>query len=249
MRWASPARGTRRRRRRLAVVAGVAAVAAVAAACGSSGPSASGSSAGSASTAQQSTAHALNLTSADLPHGWSSEPQGTGPNVIRRSFDHCLAQVPGVHAPVTSAVSSNFLDLTTGREIGSQVQVYASAAQAAKAASHAGSTAASGCLQSTIGSELPGTLPKGESVQRVTVTAGGAPGTAAHEFSQRVTTLLTYPTTKTGQSGGTTVIIDVVGFASGTALVEAEFESTGSAPDRQLERATMAALEKRAAAT
>jgi hypothetical protein len=218
----------------------------LAAACGSGNGSAGNGTGGQGSSLQNVTAHALNLTASDLPHGWDKEPQGTGPNVVRSSMNKCLADSKGGTTPVTTADSSNFLDITDGREIGSQVQVYKSAEEAKSAAQTADSSTVSSCLQSAVSTELPKTLPSGETVKHVTVSADAVPGKASDEFGQRVSVLLTYPLSG-GHSGGTTVVIDVLGFPSGPALVSAEFESTGSAPTPALERATMAALKKRAA--
>ena len=181
-----------------------------------------------------------------MPTGWRRQPQGHGPNVVRNALDSCLVQSSKVATPVVSAASANFLDLTTGREIGSQVLVYATTAQAEAAGRRAGSSTMSGCLQHTVGAKLPGTLPSGEQVTEVSVTA--RPAGASWSFGQRVVVTVGYPL-NSGKTGGSTVFIDVLGFTSGTALVEAELESTGSAPPQALKDATMAALQARAGAT
>jgi hypothetical protein len=242
------ARRARPRRGTWAIVATLGVVAAVAAACGGGGgPASSGTGDGAhATTAQKTAAHSLNLQAADVPKGWHEQPQGNGPNVVRTSLDTCLVQSSQVATPVVSATSSNFLDLTTGREIGSQVLVYGSTAQAKAAEKRAGSGTMSSCLQGMVSAKLPGTLPSGEKVAKVSVTA--RPAGASWTFGQRVVVTLSYPLNG-GTKGGSTVFIDVLGFTSGTALVEAELESTGSPPPSSLESSTMAALQQRAAAT
>lgn len=243
----SQAGGAGRQRWSLAAAAGLAAIVVLATACGSSGTSPSTTTVpGHPNSAQQFSAEYLNLVSTDLPHGWTKEPQGRGPNVVRTSLNGCVAAAPGVATPVATAASPNFLNVSNGKEIGSQVQVYKSPADASRAAAAAGTSAASSCLQASITTKLPPTLPSTESLKHVTVTTGPDPSKVTGDFAQEVTTLLTYPI-KAGETGGSTVFIDVVGFSSGAALIEAEFESTGSPPSPALEQATMAALRKRAA--
>lgn len=237
-----PRSRTGRRGGLLAAVA-LGSVAATAAACG--GGTASPGAAGPATASQTATAHALNLASSDLPQGWQRQSQGTGPNVVRNAFDTCLARSPGVATPVASADSANYLDLTTGQEVASQARIYGSPAEATSAAREAGGSATSGCMQHAVATDLPGTLPSGESVEHVTVTT--QPAGRRWTFGQRVTVQLAYPLSG-GTTGGSTVFLDVLGFARGAALVTAELESTGSPPPASLERSTMAALQKRAAA-
>jgi hypothetical protein len=148
--------------------------------------------------------------------------------------------------PATSATSATFVDRTNGQQVGSQVQIYARSGQAKSAAKRAGSGGVSTCLKSEVSAALPKRLPSGETLRHLTVTGNSVPGLAAGEFSQRVVALVTY-STGNGGSGGSTIFIDAVGFASGPNLVEAEFESTGSAPPVALERHVMAALKARAA--
>jgi hypothetical protein len=64
------------------------------------------------------------------------------------------------------------------------------------------------------------------------------------EFSQRTQVSITLSTGTS--SGGTTTFTDIVGFASGAALIEAQFQSTGAPPSQALERTVMAALKSQA---
>ena len=70
------------------------------------------------------------------------------------------------------------------------------------------------------------------------------PGLAAKGFSQRVVDIVTY-STGNGGSGGSTVFVDVVGFASGRNLVQAYLESNGSPPSAAIEGQILAALKAR----
>lgn len=244
----SPTTGVRRRSVR-GVTLGLAVLAMVGAACGSSGSTTTNGykATGDATSQQVSNAHTLNLSSADVPKGWSNEKHGTGPNVVRLSLDGCVTHAIGGTEPVTTAVSTNFEDLSNGREIGSQVQVYKTSAAAMSAAARAGSSRVGTCLSSAVQADMPKTLPKTETLQHVTVMADGVPGTAKGEFSQRVVTEITYPISA-GKTGGTTVYVDVVGFARGDAVVEVEFESSGSVPPPSLEQQALAPLMARAQA-
>ena len=148
--------------------------------------------------------------------------------------------------PVTAATSSNFLDGTTGREVGSQVQIFESPAEATQAAVIAGSSAVSACLGPMVQTKLAPTLPANEKL--VKVVASGIPSvltTTPNAFGQRVVATISYPE-KGGKQGQTDVYLDVQGFPHGTALVEAEFESPGAAPPDALTTATMSALLKTA---
>ncbi len=231
---------------------GLLALAGIAAACGSGGSSdASGkastpTSSGKAGTSQVLGAHDLNLVASDLPDSWKEAPNAKGPDVVRSSINKCLLQAPGAVPPSTSATSANFVDRSNGQQVGSQVQIYGTPEQAASAARDAGSEGVSACLESQVSTALPSTLPSEETLRHATVAGNSVPGLATGEFSQQVVALVTYPTGTTG-SGGSTLFIDVVGFASGPNLVQAEFESTGSAPPEALERSTMSALMARAA--
>ncbi len=78
--------------------------------------------------------------------------------------------------------------------------------------------------------KLAPTLPANEKL--VKVVASGIPSvltTTPNAFGQRVVATISYPQ-KDGKQGQTDVYLDVQGFPHGTALVEAEFESPGSAP-------------------
>ncbi len=229
---------------------GLLAVAGIAAACGSGGPpKASGKSStstGQTTTSETSAASGLNLVASDFPGPWKKAPTTRGPSVVRDSMNHCLLQAPGAASPSTSSTSSTFIDATNGQEASSQVQLYAASTQAMSAARSAGSRGVSRCLQREVSTALPKTLPSGETLRHVSASGKTVPGLATGESSQRVVALVTYPTGN-GGSGGTTVFTDVIGFASGTAFLEAEFESTGSPPPEALERSTMAALQARAA--
>ena len=165
---------------------------------------------------------------------------------MRSALNACVAQQSKAPIPVTAATSSNFLDGTTGREVGSQVQIFESAAEAQQAAVIAGSSAVSACLGTMVQTKLAPTLPANEKLEKV--VASGIPSvltTTPNAFGQRVVATISYPQ-KDGKQGQTDVYLDVQGFPHGTALVEAEFESPGSAPPTALTTATMGALLKTA---
>ena len=61
-------------------------------------------------------------------------------------LNSCVAKQSKAPIPVTAATSSNFLDGTTGREVGSQVQIFESPAEATAGGGIAGSSAVSSCL-------------------------------------------------------------------------------------------------------
>jgi hypothetical protein len=172
-------------------------------------------------------------------------PSSSGPNVVRDAMDHCQQQGPGAKAPASSKSSATFVNEENGQKISSQVQVYSSNSEASSAAKNAGTKAMSSCLEEQVSSALSKMLPSGESVRRVTATGNSVPGRAAGQFSQRIVAVVTYPTGN-GGSGGTATLTDVVGFSSGTALVEAQFTSTGSAPAEDIEQHVLSTLAARA---
>jgi hypothetical protein len=147
--------------------------------------------------------------------------------------------------PATVAVSKNFLDGSSGQEVGSQVQIFDQAGQA----THGARTAASGAVASCLGPIVKGTLSKSLSSQEQLTNVSAAlyppKDPLPHGFGQQVVATISYK----GQDGKQTsadVYVDVLGFAHGAALVEAEFENAGSAPPAALESSTMATLAKRA---
>ena len=122
---------------------------------------------GTGTPAQNYTAHVLNLVSSDFPSTWKTLPATGGANVVRSSLDGCALQV---HAPrpATAAVSSNFLESSTGLEVGSQVQVFDRPPQAATTATLAGGGSVSSCLAAVVKSGLAATLTSKETVTNVT---------------------------------------------------------------------------------
>jgi len=244
MRWA-----------RKAAVGCLLALAVGAAACGSGPSSQSGTSTtttqGTSTTipptttsSGSSTTSALNLAANDLPSPWKKAPSSSGPNVVRNAMNHCLQQV-GAKPPASSKSSATYINEENGQKVSSQVQVYSSSPQASSAAKRAGTKAMSSCLEEEVSSALSKTLPSGQSVRRVTATGNSVPGLAAGQFSQRVVAVVTY-STGNGGSGGTATLTDVVGFSSGTALVQAQFVSTGSAPAEDIEQHVLSTLAGRA---
>ncbi len=170
-----------------------------------------------------------------------------GRNVVRSAINACVAKQSNAPTPATVAVSSNFLDESSGREVGSQVQIYDSPGQATQAAVIAASPAVSSCVGSQVQSQLAATLPSDEKLTNV--VASGIPPVVTsvpHSFGQRVVATVSYPEKDGKQQGSTDIYIDVHGFPHGSALVEGEFESPGSAPPSSLTSATMASLLKSA---
>jgi hypothetical protein len=219
-------------------------VACVAAACSSGGTPAS-TSKESGTPAQNSTAKSLNLRSGDLSESWTKEASNGGPNVVRNSLNSCLFSVSGSPSPAASAVSSNFLESSTGQEVGSQVQVFDTAGQATKSAINAASSGVSGCLPGDVKIGLQKTIVKTETVQTVAAKSVPALGTGRHGFAQEVAVVVGYPG-KNEQQKSSTVYVEVVGFPSATALVEVEFENTGAKPPESLVTKTMQLLSARA---
>lgn len=232
------------------VALGLLALAMLAAACGSSAGSGSGlnrkNKVPAGNAAEVLTARNLNLTLGDLPGGWKQEPPVKGPNVVREAINSCLATAHGASRVAATAASPEFIDLDDGQEIGSQVQVYETPAEATAAATAAGKQTLSSCIQATVTADLPKSLPSGEKLNRTSVAADTVPSRTSDEFSQRVLTDVTFPTGN-GGVGGSAVYTDVLGFPSGSSLVEAEFESTGSVPTEAVERQVLTALASRAA--
>jgi hypothetical protein len=201
---------------------------------------------GTGTPAQNYTAHALNLVSSDFPSTWKTLAATGGPNVVRSSLNGCAVEA---HAPkpATAAVSSNFLESSTGLEVGSQVQAFDHDQQAVATATAAGSTSLSSCLAAVVKSGLSATVTSKETVSNVTAAPVDPHNSAPHAFAQQVVATIAYP----GKSGATTnleVYVLVDGFAHGPVTVEAEFENPGSAPSDALVSSTMATLVKRAQA-
>lgn len=215
-------------------------------ACSSSGNAPKAQVTGTGTPVQNLAAHTLNLTGAAFPSSWKTESSTGGKNTVRSALNSCIAKQPNAPTPATVATSSNFLDGTTGREVGSQVQIFESPGEAKQTAVIAGSSAVSSCLGSTVQANLASTLPADEKL--VNVVASEVPSvltTTPNAFGQRVVATISYPQ-KDGKQGQTDVYIDVQGFPHGTGLVEAEFESPGSAPAAALTTMTMGALLKTA---
>jgi hypothetical protein len=216
------------------------------AACSSGGNTPTGQPSGTGTPTQDYAAHALNLTGAAFPSSWKSESSTGGKNVVRSALNSCVAKQSNAPTPATAAVSSNFLDGTSGREVGSQVQIFDSPGEANQAAAIAGSSAVSSCLGPQVQSDLGSTLTANEKVTNVVASAiPPALASVPHAFGQRVVATISYPQ-KDGKQGSTDVYIDVHGFPHGAALVEAEFESPGSAPPADLSASTMTTLLKAA---
>jgi hypothetical protein len=157
-----------------------------------------------------------------------------------------VAKQSNAPTPTTAAVSSNFLDGTSGQEVGSQVEIFDSLGEATQAAKIAGSSAVSSCVGSQVQSQLGGTLPSDEKLTHVAASViPPVLPSIPHAFGQRVVATISYPQ-KDGKQGSTDVYIDVQGFPHGAALVEAEFESPGKAPADALSSSTMTALLKSA---
>ena len=219
------------------------------AACSSGGKTPTGQPSGTGTPTQNFAAHELNLTGAAFPSSWKSESSTGGKNVVRSALNSCVAKQSNAPTPATVAISSNFLDGTTGREVGSQVQIFDSPGEANQAATIAGSSAVSSCLGSQVQSELSSTLTSNEKLTNVVASViPPVLSTVPHAFGQRIVATISYPQ-KDGKQGSTDVYIDVQGFPHGSALVEAEFESPGSAPPADLSASTMATLLKSAKAS
>jgi hypothetical protein len=228
------------------LIAGLVAVACVAGACGSSSPT-SNSKKETGTSAQNALATSLNLQPGDLPDAsWTKEPAATGPNVVRDALNSCLLSASGSTTPAATAVSSNFLQQSSGQEIGSQVQVFNSDAAARKSAVNAASSSVSSCMTPAVNSGLKNTLTNTVTLQGVVVRNVPPTGTGPNGFAQEAAA--TVLSTDKDKQQTTTVYVEVVGFPSKTALVEAEFENTGASPPKALVESTMSLLTKRAAA-
>jgi hypothetical protein len=199
----------------------------------------------SGTPAQNQLAQSLNLQAGDFPSAWTKESPTGGANSVRDALNGCVFSTSGAVVPAASAISSNFLNSSTGQEVGSQVQVFDSNAQASTNARHAASTATSSCMVTNVKAGLQKTLTSTVTLQNVGVKQVTANGTGKGGFAQLVGANLSYPG-KNEQTKSTTVYVEVVGFPSGTALVEAEFENTGSPPPSALVTKTMGVLTARA---
>jgi hypothetical protein len=229
------------------LIAGLIAAACLVAACGSGNPPSSSSKKEAGTPAQNALANSLNLQPGDLPDAmWTKQPAGTGPNVVRDSFNSCLLASAGSATPAASAVSSNFLQQSSGREIASQVQVFNSESEAAKSAVNANASSVGNCMSPEVNSGLQNTLTTTVTLQNVAVRSVPPTGTGANGFAQETAAVLVSTVKEKQQT--TTVYVEVVGFPSKTALVEAEFENTGAPPPKALVNSTMTLLNKRAAA-
>lgn len=201
---------------------------------------------GTGTPAQNFTAHALNLVSSDFPSSWKTTESTGGSNPVRSGVNACVGKQQGP-TPTTAAVSKNFLDGTTGQEVGSQVQIFDQGSHATRGARIAGTAAVSSCLGPTIQDSLSKNLPAQETLTSVTASVLSPKDLLPHGFGQQVVATISYPG-RDGKPASSAVFVDVLGFAHGTALVEAEFENAGSAPPATLESSTMATLVKRAGA-
>jgi hypothetical protein len=201
---------------------------------------------GTGTPAQNFTAHALNLVPSDFPSTWKTTNSTGGSNPVRSGVNTCVSR-QHVSTPATVAVSKNFLDGTTGQEVGSQVQIFDRSGQATHGARIAGSSAVSSCLGPTVQTSLSKNLPAQETLTNVTASVLSSKDATPQDFGQQVVATISY-TGKDGKPASEDVYVDVLGFAQGAALVEAEFENAGSAPPAALESSTMATLAKRAGA-
>jgi hypothetical protein len=192
-------------------------------------------------------AQADNLRAGDLPHSWTKEALGTGPNVVRDSLNSCVLSVSSSPTPAASAVSSNFLQQSTGQEVGSQVQVFSRTKEATTSAKNAASSTVSGCMTPSIKTGLQSTLAKTETLQNVLVKSVPPIGSVPHGFAQLAAVLVSFPG-KNEKVQSTTIYVEVVGFTSAKALVEVEFENAGSPPPASVVSPTMEALVKRSGA-
>ncbi len=221
-----------------------AACAVVLGACSSSAPPAQPS--GTGTPAQNYAAHTLNLVSSDFPSSWKTIDNTGGTNPVRAALNGCVAEQQAP-TPATVATSKNFLESTSGQEVGSQVQVFDQNSQAAHAASIAGTGTVSSCLGPVVKGSLAKTLTSQETLTNVTAAQVAPQNSGPHAFGQRVIATIGY-TGKDGKPASEDVYVDVLGFSHGPVVVEAEFENPGSAPPASLEASTMAALLKRAGA-
>jgi hypothetical protein len=212
--------------------------------CGTSGSTGGKSSSGQSTSEQELAARLLNLKSSDFPSSWSTITTTTGKNAVRSSFDKCIAAQSGAKTPATTAISSNFLDRSTGAEVGSQVQLFDSATQASANARIAGDSVVGTCLQSGVSHVLPTTLEGSESLVRANVTSLTPPTFGSHPFGQRTAVAISHAGPKGTEV--TNVYVDMLGFDTGTALIATEFENTGTPPTTQFERKTMETLAHRA---
>jgi hypothetical protein len=200
---------------------------------------------GTGTPTQNLAAHELNLRSTDVPSSWKTQPSSGGKNAVRSAMDSCVAQSAKVGVPATVAVSSNFLDTATGREVGSQVQIFDSPGKAGSAAALAGSGETSACIGPQVKAALSGSLPSDETVTGVTASVIPSGISVAGSFGQRVVATLSYPGAGGAQSSSD-VTVDVLGFPHGTALIEVEFESPKGAPSASLADPVMSTLVARA---
>jgi hypothetical protein len=236
-----PIRGRRK------LVLGLAVVACVGAACGSGNPPSATNKQETGTPAQNALASSLNLQPGDLPDAtWTKEPAGTGPNVVRDALNSCLLSASGSNTPAASAFSSNFLQQSSGQEIASQVQVFNSDSEAKKSAVNAAAASVGSCMSPEVNSGLAKTLSTTVTLQNVAVRSVPPTGTGPNGFAQETAAIVAFTNKEKQQT--TTVYVEVVGFPSKTALVEAEFENTGAAPPKTLVKSTMTLLSKRAAA-
>jgi hypothetical protein len=194
---------------------------------------------------QQLAAQILNLKTADFPRSWKTVPSSGGKNYVRLALSSCVAQQSHAPSPIATGISANFLEGKSGKEVGSQVQIYGSTKEAARAAELSNSSAVSSCLQSTLQESLPPSLPSTEKVTNITVSVIPASKGLPQSFGQRVTVTISYQGTDE-KSQTSDVYVDVLGFAHGQALIAAELENPGSPPASSLESSTMATLLKRA---
>ena len=212
----------------------------------SSGGTPSVAPSGTGTPVQNLAAHTLNLKSSDFPNSWKTTSSNSGANPVRSSLNACVLQSQA-SAPATAAVSDNFLQSSSGQEVGSQVQVFDQSDQAVRTATVAATSAVSLCLGSSTRSAIAKVLPSQETVQGTVASAVRPPQPGPHAFGQRVVATIAYKG-QNGQPTTTDVYVDVLGFARGTVVVEAEFENARSAPSASLESSTMKTLLNRAGA-
>jgi hypothetical protein len=220
----------------------LAATALLVAACGSGGGSSSSAVVQKGTTAQVAAAQKLNVRAVDFPKSWESVPNTGGPNVVRDAVTSCTAHAGN---PTVVATTPNFIDQPSGVEVGSQALGFADPATASAVARAGHGPTSSRCLQTAVAKGFPANLPAGERFDGADVATFSPPVSGRNGFAQRFTVHITFKAPTGGQQSAK-VYVDMIGFASGTDVVEAEFESPNDPPQSALERTTLTALLNRA---
>jgi hypothetical protein len=125
------------------------------------------------------------------------------------------------------------------------VQIFATAQQAKASSTRAASAAVGNCMEPDVKAGLQKTIEASVTLQDVFVKSVPAVGAGPQGFAQEVAAVVTYPD-KNEKQQTATIYVEVVGFPSATALLESEFENSGSPPPKSLVTRTMTLLSKRA---